>query len=264
MPFTPAHAVAVLPLRRLPLSFPALVAGSFAPDAPYYLYALDPPIEGEDTHDLVGIVIYALPTALVLLLLWHVTAVPLLALAPAAVRRRLAGRLPGVRWSWVVLPSAWLGALTHIAWDHWTHDYGWFVGQIDGLRQTVTGTIEVYAVLQQLSTVGGLTVLAIWLTRKFRRMPVGADVAAPVPSRVRTLVLAATVSLAVLLAVVYALEAPEHSKPLRQVKATLTSGTEGLVAGLVVGLLAYSVLWRIVVARRSPGSRVDDDQPGSG
>ena len=37
MPFTPSHAAAVLPFLRTPLPASALVAGSVAPDLPYYL-----------------------------------------------------------------------------------------------------------------------------------------------------------------------------------------------------------------------------------
>ena len=37
MPFTGSHPAAVLPLLRTPLPASALVAGSIAPDVPFYL-----------------------------------------------------------------------------------------------------------------------------------------------------------------------------------------------------------------------------------
>ncbi|MFE3273804.1 DUF4184 family protein [Nocardia sp. NPDC059239] len=46
MPFTLAHPAAVLPIRRV-LWFPGLVAGSIAPDIPYYLRI---GVDGELTH----------------------------------------------------------------------------------------------------------------------------------------------------------------------------------------------------------------------
>ena len=67
MPFTPSHAAAVLPLlgTRLPAS--ALVAGSVAPDLPYYL-----PVElGVRTHTAAAVVGADLLLGLLLWAVWH-------------------------------------------------------------------------------------------------------------------------------------------------------------------------------------------------
>ena len=91
MPFTISHAAAVLPLRRGPLVFPALVAGSIAPDLIFFLYFL--PVRVADrpfTHSLLGTVVVDVPMALSLVFLLRVVATPLISLAPPGAQPRLA------------------------------------------------------------------------------------------------------------------------------------------------------------------------------
>lgn len=67
MPFTPAHAAAVLPLGRTALPMSALVAGSVAPDLPMFL----PGRPGyEVTHSLWGVVTVDVLVAMAALWLW--------------------------------------------------------------------------------------------------------------------------------------------------------------------------------------------------
>lgn len=175
MPFTFAHPAAVLPLRhRFRLS--ALVIGSMAPDAGYFL-SLDLP--RDFTHTPFAILWFCLPLSLLAFVLYNrLLRAPMLALLPSALARRLpAGRgLPQTRAEWgeVVLAIV-IGVLTHLVWDELTHP-GWSYQRIfPWLRQPLF-QIDGHAflpgqVVQHLSTVIGLGVLALASMRWWLRTP---------------------------------------------------------------------------------------------
>lgn len=66
------------------------------------------------------------------------------------------------------------GALTHIAWDAFTHDDRWGVRQVEWL-QTAHGPLPGYAWAQYASGLLGLGVLVIAISRWWARTPPMAD-----------------------------------------------------------------------------------------
>lgn len=173
MPFTLAHPAAVLPLRRVRLlrTVP-LILGAMAPDVPYYLpwriAQYIPPI----THTFLGSFTVDLPIGLVMLLMVWLLRAPLAAPpgGRASIKCRTALERFGSRpINWVLAPlSILIGAWTHIAWDSFTHPDGWMVSRISALSAPVTlfsYTGELCHVLQYVSSVFGLVVLAIWFAR---------------------------------------------------------------------------------------------------
>ncbi|WP_171089226.1 DUF4184 family protein [Usitatibacter rugosus] len=177
MPWTLAHAAAVVPLQRWSrgrLSFAGLVAGSMAPDMPYYLLRFD---LGQFAHTPAGTVLACVPLGLIALLLLYALREPLVFALPqphrAAWSAALDPRAPllasptpllgrpamGVA---VLALSILLGAWTHIAWDACTHGTGWVVEQLPFLQQPFPGTtIGLYHGLQELSTIVGTAVLVV-------------------------------------------------------------------------------------------------------
>ena len=174
MPFTGSHPAAVLPvLRWLPPS--ALIIGSMAPDAPFYLPL---PAAFADTHSLAGLISSDLVIGVVAFALWQELLGPaVIAFAPAALRRRLPARVPvglrhhlgSVRRAASVLVALVFGAWTHVFWDSFTHGGMWGSEHVAWLRTH-------YHWAQDASTVvGGLAVLAAavgW----WRRHPPGRAV----------------------------------------------------------------------------------------
>ncbi|MCX5740945.1 MAG: DUF4184 family protein, partial [Proteobacteria bacterium] len=164
MPFTASHVMAVLPAMRrgLRLDPTCLAIGSMAPDFQYFLWARR---EGEFSHSLLGLVVFCLPLTLALATVWqrHVQWL-MLELAPAAVARRCVPRA----WPAVAVPmlvvSALLGTATHLLWDGFTHTNDVFTSRIDELGALYTvpllGTIPLHRVLQHVSTLLGLVVVA--------------------------------------------------------------------------------------------------------
>ena len=172
MPFTLSHPAAILPLRRLkPLRTVPLVLGALAPDFSHYLpwsvRAWFP-----ETHNLAASWRVCVPLCLVILGFCYLLRVPLTALmTPRARWLCLTAIEPfGKRWvEWLLAPLAILiGTWTHLLWDSFTHSSGWMVRHYAALHAHLTiGTYDttVNRILQYLSSVAGLAILAVWYWR---------------------------------------------------------------------------------------------------
>ena len=185
MPFTLAHPAAVLPLtaqRLVPLPVAALVAGSMAPDVPYFI----PPLAAVpwSTHTLVTAVTYDVLLGLALWLVWRAVAGGLHLISPRPVRERWSP----VSWrdapAWSVGLALAVGSLTHVLWDEFTHPgrFGTAVFPVlAASHPSPIGPLEGFRYAQYLSGVVGLAVIAWWVLRTPRR-PVERT---PVPQHAR-------------------------------------------------------------------------------
>lgn len=180
MPWTFAHPAAVLPLRRWcprRLSFFGLVIGSASPDFGYHLHCFD---TATFAHTLGGLFAVCLPSGLLLAALLRRFGRQLLQPLPRRHREALAP-LAASEWprgwrGWSVLTaSVGLGALTHIAWDSFTHVGGWAVQQWPALQATVAWpgahAQPVFKWLQHGSSLLGAAALALAYGRWLRAQP---------------------------------------------------------------------------------------------
>lgn len=139
-----AHQAAVLPFKlRWPrwLSGTGLVLGSIGPDLGYFLLGN---AVSRDWHRPDGVVLYVLPTAMVLyLLVTRVVAAPLARHLPAggefALRdlAYLEAQPRTLRHLLVVAASIVMGGGTHLAWDLFTHGGTWMAEYITWLDAVV-------------------------------------------------------------------------------------------------------------------------------
>ena len=170
MPFTFSHPAIVLPLTFLPrqwLSLTGLVIGSLTPDFEYFLRMR---IKSDYSHTIDGLFWFDLPLGLLLAFLFH-----------NIVRDRLFDNLPIFlksrfsafkQFDWnghfiknwfVVVISILIGASSHILWDSFTHDHGYFVQTIPALQNSVdflNRQIPILKILQHSSTLFGELVIA--------------------------------------------------------------------------------------------------------
>lgn len=169
MPFTFSHPAIVLPLTFLPrqwFSLTGLVIGSLTPDFEYFLRMR---IKSNYSHTIDGLFWFDLPLGLLLAFVFH-----------NIVRDRLFGNFPTVlksrfstfkKFDWnrhfkqnwlVVIISILIGAASHIFWDSFTHDHGYFVQTIPALKNSVDfldRQIPILKILQHSSTLlGGLVI----------------------------------------------------------------------------------------------------------
>jgi len=176
MPFTFSHPALVVPLFRLPekrISMTGLVIGSMTPDFEYFLRM---GLEGHFGHTLTGMFWFDLPLGLALAFLYHlVVRNPLIDNLPPLFRSRLTGARQfnftayfKKYWAVVIL-SLFIGTASHIFWDSFTHEDGFFARRILFLQQPVTLMphiqLPLCRVLQHASTLAGGLVLMLWFFR---------------------------------------------------------------------------------------------------
>jgi hypothetical protein len=180
MPVTPAHAAVAWPLSRIAPALPpaAVAIGALSPDFEYLL-RLAP--SGRFGHTALGIVVFCLPLSLLVWAVFERSVRPtLLDLLPPGMRRLADFSHPlephpwTRRWALAALAST-LGALTHVAWDSFTHQTGWSVARLPFLAGASglpgLGPWPWYKVLQHASSAGGLILLALWAARALTRIP---------------------------------------------------------------------------------------------
>ena len=164
MPFPLAHPAAVLPLRRWSpyyLNFAALVVGAVVPDLSYCLERYDLDLLA---HTVRGCLLFSLPVGWILLWIFYGVCPPLVNLLPAPHRQALLASCRRKDRAWFADPlSLWIGALTHVFWDSFTHETGWFVERSSFLQMrvfTLGGhSFEMYRLLWHLSTGVGLLLI---------------------------------------------------------------------------------------------------------
>lgn len=184
MPFTFSHPAAVLPFLsggrgRGPLLASALVAGSLAPDVPFFTQSLLP---GSYRVGRAGHLVRAVPTldvaiAAGLVAGWHgLLREPLVALLPdpwadradaLTAPRRKRGSPPTWQEAARFGGSAALGALTHLGWDSFTHRGCTGVRLLPVLNREIGG-MPGYLALQWGTSALGLGALAVAGTRTLR------------------------------------------------------------------------------------------------
>ncbi|MFB7128006.1 DUF4184 family protein [Kitasatospora sp. NPDC056273] len=265
MPFTLSHPAAVLPLLRAagacgPLVASALVAGSMAPDVPFFAESLLPGVYGQGglTHRWWAVPTVDVAIAGALVAGWHgLLRGPLVALLPerwaggaeALTVRRAgdaadpaeAGAVGGAAW---FAASAAIGAATHVGWDAFTHGDRLGVRLLPVLDRPVAG-VPLYEALQYGSSALALAALGGWAARAVRAVePVRPTVRlAPRARRAAVATLGAATAAGVL----------HRLAPLR--RNLVPEVCFGAGAGLAVGAVGYAAV--LAAARRLRGGRPD-------
>ncbi len=179
MPWTFAHPLAILPLRRLApqrFNLMALVIGSIAPDLGYYVFAYD---LATLAHQWLGLLVVCLPLGWAVFMYLRLMQTHFIYLLPQIQRQALQMHLPPSRrlsvaqMIWISL-SLLLGAMTHIVWDAFTHASGFAVAYFDILREPVEIAgfhTHVFHLLQHLSTLIGVGGLVYYYWQWLRKLP---------------------------------------------------------------------------------------------
>lgn len=173
MPFTFAHPAILLPFRNK-LSVTALVIGCMSPDFEYFIRLK---IYSNFSHTLIGIFLFCLPISIIVSILFHqIIRKPFIENSPKSIYIRTSVYK---NFDWInhlknnkinIILSILLGAFSHILWDSFTHDDGFFVNQLDILKSTITvqqKEISVLKILQHFSTLIGF-IYIFWI---FYRVP---------------------------------------------------------------------------------------------
>ena len=178
MPFTFSHPAVAIPFTHWGLVLSALVVGSMAPDLMYF-FCLS--TRCQFGHTLTGLVIFCIPAGLVVLWVFHTwLKYPLLSFFSISHQERLlpvANQFRFFPWQrfLLIILSLFIGALTHVIWDSFTHSDRWGVQQWPFLStafiETTYGTIKWYKVLQYISTLVGAILMLFLYWRWLKQAP---------------------------------------------------------------------------------------------
>lgn len=222
------------------------------PDFPYLL-SLSP--HKSYSHTLPGMFLLDLPLALLSLWLFHAfIKQPILAFLPDGVLRRVSSSLssfsfsPTGRLSLVVL-SILIGTATHLVWDSFTHDTSWIYQNWAFLRGSValpiTGEMGVYKLLEYLSSVFGLAIVAVWIWHWYRTtQPSPYPVVLLLKGRRRQTFVATLPVLAILVGVLRSYRVLGTSLGIRPIVHFLADVSISFIAVFLLGLLACGVVIR--------------------
>jgi len=182
MPFTFTHPAIILPLTYLPrkwFSLTGLVIGSLTPDFEYFLRMR---VKSNYSHTIEGIIWFDLPLGLLLAFIFHnIVRNSLIDNLPTFLKSKFStfkqfewNRLFFKNWL-VVIISILIGTASHLFWDSFTHDHGYFVEAIPSLKNTIDifrGQIPIFKILQHSSTLIGGLVIAL----AFYKLPTDSNV----------------------------------------------------------------------------------------
>jgi hypothetical protein len=255
MPFTVSHTAAALPFLRWlrpERVLAAAVIGSMVPDFGLFLPFSVP--RGA-THGRLALLTFCLPLGLLMWLLYEVLIRPaLLEVAPdrwwSRWRERGAVALGAWR-TWLLAAAAVLGgAVTHLAWDAFTHEDARGVAMfplLEHLSWRVNGhPMYLFRILQHLSSVLGLAAV-LWVAwRWHQRLPsVPAQVTRGLRPAERWSWIAIYALIPAAGTVVTAALTLRGPEPLYASSASLARVAEAGMAGSIASLLLVSLLLRL-------------------
>ena len=211
------------------------------------------PVPRSRTHDLWALLWFCMPMGLATYALFHAAlAAPAIDLLPASLRSQclavvVARRKPGLV---AIGLSLAVGALTHIAWDAFTHAGAPIVRVSSALRfhlGTVSGyPVSVYTILQHVSTVAGLVLLILWVRRWRRTAPAHArEPRFSMRPWLRVVAIALVLALAIALWLASDRVLPLGAPTLRGLQLFLRRAVPAGITSLALALLAYAAAWQI-------------------
>ena len=173
MPFTFSHPALVLPLKFLPrqwFSMTGLVIGSLTPDFEYFIRMR---IQSDYSHTLGGLFWFDLPLGIIIAFIFHnIVRDSLFDNLPAFLKLRF-NSFKQFNWNnyfkanwFVVIISILIGGFSHIFWDSFTHEQGYFVKTIPQFNLTTEFfglEIPILKIIQHTSTLLGGLVIAIYV-----------------------------------------------------------------------------------------------------
>ena len=249
MPFTLSHPAAVLPIWlifRKRLTLGGLIVGSVVPDIGYFLFL--EPSDNAFRHTTAGLMTVGIIEGICLYIMVFVLFYqPMSAIIPSwIVQRCVAPKIDGIKPSEIItiITSIALGAETHIIWDGFSHESGWFVEHSELLRCSL-GPFHIYKRIQYLSSVVGLIILGLW---SFGRL-----IQSEGRSYVREFFLVRTIMLIWLgigsVTVLYITSTLIKNSVSLSVDAIVVKTVISSISGFITGVLIYSIGYWITWGR---------------
>jgi Domain of unknown function (DUF4184) len=136
----------------------------------------------------------------------------------------------------ILVISIWLGAITHIVWDSFTHPTGWAVQHLLWL-QSLIGQWPLYKLLQYGSGLLGVAGLWVWAMRWLKQSPAERSIES-LPMRGKSIAWL-TIGLTAVLMMGFAIV--RDATPGEGMAAIVVRAMIGAIAGSFVGCVMYAI-----------------------
>lgn len=170
MPFTFAHPSIVLPLKSKYFNFSGLILGSMAPDLIYFVLFNPSSNLG---HTFWGFLLFNLPMCFLLNYLFYkyiqelfICTLPNFISDKYMYMIKNKNILSNKRDIIIFVYSCLIGMITHVLWDAFTHNTGFFVQNIAFLRNSIVlfnFNIPIYKIFQHGSTIIGFFIIFVYI-----------------------------------------------------------------------------------------------------
>lgn len=222
-----------------------------APDFQYFLHWTG---QGRDAHTFPGIVLFTLPAAVLMFLIFQIVLKwPMVSVLPSEMQKKVIEPAMKFRWqgiSTVLVTSVSLvvGIVTHLAWDSFTHVDGWVVEQWPAMKRPLfyvgRTALQPYKLAQHGSTVLGMIVLAVWALHWYERSEVSDRPLPPgLSTRHKALVLGAGAVITIGVATVVGVGHAEGAVDLPWLQRVTASFVVSSVDAVFACAIAYSAIW---------------------
>lgn len=243
MPFTPSHAVLFLIAKKCNIrtSATAFITGTMVPDFESFLLMRN---TDKLSHTWKGIFLIDIPLALVLCFLFHqYVKDTLFSLLPAYYKKRLY-QPRQLHWpsyfsknTALVLLSTFVGAISHLVWDDFTHEAGYasyFFPVLDEHIEWLNFT-PIFFVVQVASSIVGLLLLQLYISQ----MPCKPVHINPVKRKKERFIFITVATLTVMIFLLRYVLMPRYNHTSDLIKAFLGAG---LYAMLLVSIFRQKLL----------------------
>ncbi len=255
MPVTVSHPVLSVGFKKFGLVLSALVVGSMMPDFEFFMRLSSGRVIG---HTFEGIFLFCIPVGLVVLFLFHkLMKFPLLSLVPHSHQLRLFPVARRFRFFPLknfmnIVFSLFVGSLTHLIADGFTHHDGFFVELIPLLSEPVVvlsqGTIRVYFLLQYAFSIVGALFLLYWYMKWYYKAEPEKQV---VPHRFhisrKVGIALSIITFALSTGITYGVMLAKGSGGVEMAKSMISLSAIASVSGLMVGLIGFGLMWHFFI-----------------
>ena len=263
MPLTFAHPAAIVPIYRRNKTpnlniLSALIIGSIVPD---YVLFLTLPFSRDQSHSFLGMFWFCLPAGLISYFMFQkMLMLPVLNLLPPRVEACILHSRAESKDVPTFLELCFyilLGVITHLVWDSFTHDNGFFVVKFPVLQTILFSIFDydvyIYKILQHGSSLLGMSLLAYWFIRWYRATYVTArpEIQNAPSSGMRLLIVISLLTVTILVLFFFGNYNIRNISGILDIRDFLVNILAGSGTTLLIVLCIYSIAWNLFPLQKS-------------
>jgi hypothetical protein len=154
----------------------------------------------------------------------------------------------------LILVSLFIGAVTHIIWDSFTHEFGWAVQKFQILNSPVIitsyGTVKLHSILQHGSTIIGAILLLYWYLKWVKSAPgVNIDPRFKYPGNKKLIFIICISLLACFMGILYSSSKVVVINSITSFRYFFVNSIIAIISSLFLLIFIYSIFWHLIISK---------------